>query len=317
MAALICAAMWTGGAAAAAYPDRPIKLVVPFPPGGTTDVLGRIFGQYLSQKLGGTVVVENKPGAASALGIDDVAKSAPDGYTLLWGPSDGLAVLPAVRSNMPYQPLTDFTPLGLVAKAPFAFAVKADFAAQDIKGLVAYAKQHPGGLNFGTPGIGSAGHLTTALLELRAGIKLTHVPYKGGAQAINDVMAGQIQMITASPTALVSFAQAGKLRMLAQTGKTRIALASDVPTMIEAGFPGFVAESWFGVFGPKALPADIAAKLMQAITATQGNPEVVSQFNKVGVIPADVPVAEVPAFLASNLKFWSDIAAKADIHVSQ
>jgi tripartite-type tricarboxylate transporter receptor subunit TctC len=317
LAAIVAAAMWTNGATAAPYPDQPIKLVIPFPPGGTTDVLGRIFAQYLSQKLGSPVVVENKPGAASALGIDDVAKATPDGYTLLWGPSDGLAVLPAVRSNLPYQPLKDFTPLGLVAKVPFAFAVNANFPAHDIKGLVAYAKGHPGALNYGTPGIGSAGHLTTALLELRTGIKLTHVPYKGGAQAINDTMAGQIQMTTASPTALVSFVQAGKLRLLAQTGETRIALVPDVPTMIEAGVPDFVAESWFGVFGPKALPSDIATKLTQAVAATQSNPEVQSQFNKVGVVPADIPAAEFPSFLASNMKLWSDIATKADIHINQ
>lgn len=192
LAGIVAALIWTNGATAADYPDRPIKLVVPFPPGGTTDVLGRIFAQYLAQKIGGSVVVENKPGAASALGIDFVAKSDPDGYTLLWGPSDGLGVLPAVRSNLPYRPLDDFTPLGLVAEAPFSFAVNADFPVHDIKELIAYAKDHPGGLNYGTPGIGSAGHLATALLQLRTGIKLTHVPYKGGAQAINDVLAGQI-----------------------------------------------------------------------------------------------------------------------------
>ena len=157
--------IWTNGATAAAYPDRPIKLVVPFPPGGTTDVLGRIFAQYLAQKIGGSVVVENKPGAASALGIDLWRSRSRRLHTVVGPLGRPRRVVPAVRSNLPYRPLTDFTPLGLVAEAPFSFAVNADFPVHDIKELIAYAKDHPGGLNYGTPGIGSAGHLATALLN--------------------------------------------------------------------------------------------------------------------------------------------------------
>lgn len=314
--AVVALVLWAQPGVAADYPDRPIRLIVPFPPGGTTDVLGRIFAQALAKELGGTLVVENKPGAASALGIDLVAKANPDGYTLLWGPSDGLAVLPAVRSNLPYHPQTDFTPLGLIAYAPFAFAVGAAFPAHDIKELVAYAKAHPGAVNYGTPGVGSAGHLATALLELRAGIKLTHVPYKGGAAAINDVLAGQIPMTTASPTALLPFVPTGKIRLLAQTGETRLPLIPDVPTMAEAGVPDCVAVSWFGVLGPKGLPDAVSAKLVAAIAAAKNNPELATRFKEVGVQPAAIAASGFEQFLTENMKLWSDIATRSDIHVN-
>jgi tripartite-type tricarboxylate transporter receptor subunit TctC len=314
--ALAALAMWTRAGVAADYPDRPVRLIVPFPPGGTTDVLGRIFAQALSDKLGGTVFVENKPGAASALGIDSVAKASPDGYTLLWGPSDGLAVLPAVRSNLPYHPETDFTPLGLIAYAPFAFAVGTAFPAHDIKELVEYAKAHPGAVNYGTPGVGSAGHLATALFERRAGIKLTHVPYKGGVAAINDVLSGQIPMTTASPTALLPFVTTGKIRLLAQTGETRVSLIPAVPTMAEAGIPDCVAESWFGVLGPKGLPDAITAKLVAAIAAAKSNPEIETRFAQVGVQPAAIPASGFEQFLTDNMKLWNDIATRSDIHVT-
>ncbi len=316
LAVIAAAVVWMHTGLAADYPDRPIKLIVPFPPGGTTDVLGRIFAQSLSEKLGSPIVVENKAGASSAIGIDAVAKAVPDGYTLLWGPSDGLAVLPAVRSDLPYQPEMDFTALGLVAYAPFVFAVSSKLPVQNLKGLIAYANDKPDALNYGTPGVGSAGHLATALLEIRTGIKLTHVPYKGGLQAINDLLAGQIQMTTASPTALLPFVQTGAIRLLAQTGKTRISLIADVPTMAEAGVPDFVVESWFGVLGPKGLPASVTAKLAAAIVVAQSSQEVRKQFAAVGVRLANSKSLDFKSFISDNVKLWSDVAARSNIHVN-
>ncbi|MDH7798939.1 MULTISPECIES: tripartite tricarboxylate transporter substrate binding protein [unclassified Beijerinckia] len=302
-------------AVAQAYPDKPIKLVVPFAAGGTTDALGRIFAQAFSQSIGQSVVVENRPGAGSAFGIDIVAKSPADGYTLLWGSADGLAVLPAIRTNLPYNAEKDLTPITLFAAAPFVYALHPSIPAKSVADFVRYAKANPGKINYGSPGVGSVAHLATALLETRIGIKLTHVPYKGGSQAISDLISGQIEMTTTSPTVILPFVQAGSISAIAQTGQMRSPLLPNVPTMVEAGYGDFVVGSWFGLLGPANLPDGVTKALKETSERIKANPELQTQFKQVGADLMDARSIDFKAFIKDNIKMWKDVVSKAGIQV--
>lgn len=245
--------------AQAAYPNKPVRVIIPFPPGGTLDLVGRMLAQKMSEQTGQTFVVENKPGGNGFIGADAVAKAAPDGYTLLFNAST-FVTAPMVVKTAPYEVNRDFSPIVLVAQAPLAVSVNNDLPVKDIAGLVAHAKANPGKLNFAIGSTGSAGHLSTELLKRAGGIDLMIVPYKGTAPAFQDLVGGQIQGFVDPLLGAMNFHKAGKLRIVAVTSKSRVPTLPDVPTVGEA-VPGYEFYSWYGLWGPARMPADITAKL--------------------------------------------------------
>ena len=239
------------GAQAQAYPSRPIRLVVPFTPGGSTDILARAIGLELGKAWNASVVVENVPGAGGAIGADKVAKAAPDGYTLLMGHIGTLAVNPSLYPKLPYQPLKDFTPVAWVANVPNVLVLHPSTPAANMKAFVAHAKANPGRLNYGSGGNGSAANLATEYLKMRTNISLVHIPYRGTAPAVNDLVAGQTQVLFTGVPAVIAQVRSGQLKALAVSGKARVEALPDVPTVNEAlGLKDFEADQWYGVVAP-------------------------------------------------------------------
>ena len=286
------------GLAVAAYPDRPVKLVLPFPPGGPTDTLGRQLAQALSTSFGQNVFVENKAGGNSAIGSDAVAKAAPDGYTLLFNASL-FATNPHLVA-LPYDIYRDFTPIALVAKAPLLIVVNNDLPARTVAELIAYAKANPDKLNFGIGSNGSAGHLAQELLRSNAGVSIQMVPYKGSTPAYADLMGGRIQGFTDPVLGAIGQVQGGKVRALAVTSAKRLSVLPDVPTVAESGMPGFEYHSWYGLWGPAGLPADIVQKLNGEVNRWLAQPEVRAQFDKLGYEAQPGTPAEFDRFVRVN-----------------
>jgi tripartite-type tricarboxylate transporter receptor subunit TctC len=254
-----------------AYPSQPIKLIVPYPAGGTTDFLGRLVAEQFRTGLGATVVVENKPGAATTLGADQVARSAPDGYTLLLATSTTLAINKALYRKLPYDPVRDFTPIALVAGVPFALIVSPSLPVTTLTQFIAYARSNPG-LAYGSAGNGSPQHLGAEMLRAAAGLDVRHVSYRGGAPAMLDVIAGRIPfMVVDLPLALPQIRE-GKVTVLGVTTLSRVAAASEIPTLSEAGLPGFELVPWQGVVAPAGLPRTIADQLAAQIATLVANP---------------------------------------------
>ncbi len=266
--------------ASAAWPERPIRLVLPFPAGGPTDTLARQLAQQLQLELGQSVVVDNRAGANSAIGSDIVAKSPADGYTLLFNASI-FAINPHLV-QLPYDIYRDFTPIALVAKAPLLIAVNRDLPVKDVRALIAYAKANPGKLNFGIGSNGSAGHLAQESLRSTAGVDIVMVPYKGSSPAYVDLIGGRLQGFTDPVLGALPQVQGGTVRALAVTSAKRLAILPDVPTVAESGVPGFVFHSWYGLWGPANLPRPIVERLNAAITRWVTSPDVRAQFEQLG-----------------------------------
>ena len=258
-AAAAALALGLAPAWAQAYPSKPVRVIIPFPPGGTLDLIGRMLAQKMSEQTGQTFVIENRPGGNGFIGADAVAKAPADGYTLLFNAST-FTTGPMVVKSAPYDVNRDFTPVVLVAQAPLAVSVNNDVPAKDIAGLMAHAKANPGKLNFAIGSTGSAGHLSTELLKRAGGVDLTIVPYKGTAPAFQDLVGGQIQGFVDPLLGAMNFHKAGKLRIVAVTSKGRVPTLPDVPTVGES-VPGYEFYSWYGLWGPAKLPADITARL--------------------------------------------------------
>ena len=273
-------ALANGGAAHAAWPDHPIRLILPFPAGGPTDAIGRMLAQRLTTAIGQSVVVENRAGANSAIGSDAVSKSPPDGYTLLFNASI-FAINPHLV-KLPYDIHKDFTPVALVAKAPLVIAVNKDLPVRDVRELIAYAKANPGKLNFGIGSNGSAGHLAQEQLRVATGIDIVMVPYKGSTPAYADLIGGRLQGFTDPLLGALGQVQGGNVRALAVTSTRRLAILPDVPTVAESGVPGFQFGSWYGLWGPPGLPADIVARLNGEVNRWVADPPVRVQFDQLG-----------------------------------
>ena len=263
----------------AAWPDKPLRLVIPFPPGGPTETLGRQLAQALSTSLGQSVVVENKAGGNSAIGSDAVSKSAPDGYTLLFNAS--LFATNPHLVKLPYDIHKDFTPIVLVAKAPLLIAVNNDLPAKTVTDLIAYANANPGKLNFGIGSNRSAGHLAQELRS-NAGIEIQMIPYKGSTPAYADLIGGRLQGFTDPVLGAIGQVQGGKVRALAVTSSKRLSALPNVPTVAESGMPGFEYHSWYGLWGPPGLPADVVQKLNADVNRWLAQPDVRVQFDKLG-----------------------------------
>jgi tripartite-type tricarboxylate transporter receptor subunit TctC len=279
---LLVAAAACSSSFAQAWPAKPIRLVVPFPAGGGTDIIGREVSQKITEGTKWPFIVDNKPGSGGNIGIDNVAKSPADGYSLVLGQTSNLAINPSLYSKLPYDPVKDLTPISKVASAPLALVVSADSPYRTLGELVAAAKAKPGSVNFATSGNGTVAHLATELFQKEAGVKLTHIPYKGASQGINDVIGGQVQVYVSSIPTLIGHIKNGKLRGLAVTSLKRVDDLPQVPTVAESGYKGFEAVTWFGVLGPANLPKDITARLNTEINKALQTPELQKKLNDQG-----------------------------------
>ena len=300
-------------ASAQTYPDRPIRLIAPFPAGGLADVLARAVGDEMSKSLGQPVIVENRAGAGGNTGADAVAKAAPDGYTLLMSSAGILTANPHLYAKMPFDAATAFIPVSNVAQMSMILVVHPKIGAQNLQEFVALAKAQPGKINFGSPGIGTTGHLGLAMFMHAAGVQITHVPYRGAAPAVTDLIAGQIDGVVDNPPTVIAHIQAGKLRPLAVAAKERMALLPDVPTAAEAGVPNYEASSWFGIAAPAGTPPAIVARLHKAIADAVRTPAMKERFAKSGAqLIGDTP-EHFAAQIRAEYKRWGEIIRAANI----
>ncbi|MEI6299977.1 MAG: tripartite tricarboxylate transporter substrate binding protein [Betaproteobacteria bacterium] len=316
LAAIAAVLLLTPPAAQAqAYPSKPVRLVVPFAPGGTTDVLARIVAQKLGASLGQQVIVENKPGANGNIGTDAVAKSPGDGYTLVMSFDGTMAINPNVYKSLPFDPQKDLAPVVNIAQVPLLIVVHPSLKANTIEEFIALAKASPGRINYSSAGHGSTGHLTGELLKARAGIDMTHVPYKGGGQAMQDVLAGQIQMlITALPTA-EPYLAGGRLRALAFSSAKRVARLPAVPTLAESGYPGFDVTSWYGILAPASTAPDLVQKLNGEIGQALAQKDLQDRFAALGIEPVGGTPGEFAATIKTDTTRWAKVVKDAGIHL--
>jgi len=287
--------------AAEDYPSRSVRMVVPFPAGGPTDIVGRPLAKMLGDRLGQTVYIDNRGGAGGSIGADIVAKSPPDGYTILLGTVGTSAINATLYKNLPHDPVKDFTPLAGIASAPVAVVANPSAGFASLQDLVEQARARPGAINYGSAGNGTPGHLAGAMFCKTVGIELTHVPYKGSAPAVVDLLGGQIPLMFDPVQSILSHVQGGKLRALAITSLDRIKVLPDVPTVSESGWKNFEATAWWAVFGPAGLPGPAAQRLTQDLNAIVDAPEFVSLLAEIGVQPLKKPLAE---FQKSELQKW-------------
>ncbi len=293
-----------GNAAAQAYPDRPVRIIVQFSPGGNVDTAARVIAQQLTKQLGQQMVVDNRAGASGSIAYQTVATASPDGYTLGIGHIGHLALNPHMLGKLPYDPLRDFTAISRTVEAPNLLAVHPSLPAKSVKELVAHAKANPGKIAHGTGGVGTVGHLAGEVLSARAGISLLHVPYKGTSQVIADLIGGQVQMSFGGPPALLPHVKSGKLRALAITTLKRSEAFPDLPTVAEAGFPGFQAVAWMGIIAPAGVSPKIVDALNREIRAALAVREVQDPLGRLGFeLGASTP-AEFAAFIRSEHAFW-------------
>lgn len=303
--AVTCVISSGGAIAQPAYPNKPIRLVVPFPPGGATDLLARIVSQKLTEALGQSVVVENKPGAGSIVGADAVAKSLPDGYTLLMATSTTLAINPSLYRKLPYDPVKDFTPVAMVASVPFVLVVKSSMPVRNVAELVSMVKAQPS--TYASAGNGTMHHLAAERFKTVAKIDLTHVPYQGSSPAVKDVLGGQVPMMFADLAPALPHINSGRLHALAVTSAQRIEMLPDVPTIAESGYPGFHAMAWQSIVTPAGTPRDIVSKLGLEINKILAQPSVQQQILKVGMITNPLPLDQLQGYVVSEIAQWSKI----------
>ncbi len=302
-------------ARAQAFPDQPVRMIVPFAAGGPADIIARLISRVMGERLGRPVVVESRPGAGGSIGVDLVAKSRPDGHTLVLASSGAVVILPHLRSNLPYDPLRDITPISQVLGVPQIVSVTPGLGIRTLAELIARAKAEPGRIAFGSAGIGSSLHMAGELLKLRAGVDITHVPYPGAAPAVTDLIAGRIQLLMADTPALIGHVRAGALPALAVTSAERLGVLPDVPTAVEAGVPGMISETWYGLLGPAGLPADRLATLHAALTAALRDEETSRQLlNQGGRIVGSAP-AEFAAFIRQTHATWGEVVRATGVRL--
>jgi tripartite-type tricarboxylate transporter receptor subunit TctC len=282
------------------YPNRPVRLIVPYPPGGPTDIMGRIVSDVLTRRLGQNFVVDNRGGAATAIGAEMAARAQPDGYTLLVSSETTFAVNPALRPKLAYNPMRDFAPVSLLTTQPYVLAVSPSMSANSVAQLIAYAKAHPGQLRYGSAGTGSANHLAGEMFKHAAGIDILHVPYKGNGPAIIDLISGQISLMLGSISSLQPHAATKKLRLLAVASAKRAAAAPDVPTFAEGGMPGFEVKGWNGIVAPRGTPAPVIRRLNAEIVAGFAQADVQERLRKQSIDAATGKPEEFSAHMKSE-----------------
>jgi len=295
---------------AQAWPNKPVKIVVPFAPGGATDIIGRLVAQKLSDRLGQPVIVENKPGAGTTIGNAVVAKAAADGYTLLFAPTP-FVITQALYPSLPYDPAKDFAPVALLAVSPFILVVNDALPAKNVGELVALAKARPGALTFCSAGSGSVPHLAGELFKLNANVDIVHVPYKGGGPAISDLIGGQVNMMFATPIEVMQHVQSGRLRVLATTASRRLPALPNVPTVQEGGVAEFDVYAFFGVLAPGGTPKDIVDRLAMELGRVMADPDVVQRFAEQSAEPRVLGPAAFATFLQSERIKWADVVKRS------
>jgi tripartite-type tricarboxylate transporter receptor subunit TctC len=304
------------GTVAQAYPTKPIRLIVPSAPGGGTDIAARLIAQGLTESLGQAVVVDNRGGAGGIAGVTVAAKlSAPDGYTLVLGSNGHLSFASAINPKLPYDPQKDLTPISLVANQPFVLAVSAAVPANSIRELVALAKAKPGSVTYGSGGNGSASHLGVELFQIKSGITLMHIPYKGTGPGMSALMSGELQLLMAGLATVLPQAKSGKIKVLAVSGTQRSRMAPDVPTVAEAGVPGYDFNVWYGMMAPGGTPRPIINKLAGDIVRLLKAPVVLERFAVAGLEPMSNTPDEFAALLKQEIPAWNKIARDANIRV--
>jgi tripartite-type tricarboxylate transporter receptor subunit TctC len=316
IAMAFASALWVMPAVAQNYPSKPIRLIVPSAPGGGTDIVARVIAQGLSEAWGQTVVVDNRGGAGGLAGVTVVAKtSAPDGYTLLLGSNGHLSFAPAVNRQLPYDPQKDLAPVSLVAAQPFALAVSAGLPVATMKEFIAYAKSHPRAISYGSGGTGTASHLGTELLMLSAGFSMLHVPYKGTGPGMVALMSGELQFLMAGLATVMSQSKSGKIKVLAVTGAQRSRVAPDIPTVAEAGVPGYEFIVWYGIMVPGGTPRAIILKLNAEIAQVLNSQATRERYATAGLEPISNSPDEFAALLKREIPKWKKIAKDANIRV--
>ncbi|MFN0160147.1 MAG: Bug family tripartite tricarboxylate transporter substrate binding protein [Burkholderiales bacterium] len=307
----VCAlalAMLAASSHAQPYPNKPIRLVVPFPPGGATDAWARIVQVRLGEALGTSILIDNRGGAGGMIGAEIVAKSAPDGYTLLLGNIANMAMNVGVYPSMPYDPLRDFTPIMHTVDVNYVLVVHPGVPATNLKELIAHAKANPGRLTYGSAGAGSAPHLATELLKQRAGIFIVHIPYRGGGPMVADLLGGQIQLGIGDQANLMPQVRAGKLRALGVGSKNRSPVYKDLPTIAEQGFPGYEAGAWQGIVAPAGLPPDIARRINEALARAMALPEVREKMVGAGLEIVSSSQEQFARHIRDEITKWVNVA---------
>lgn len=299
-------------AAAQPFPSKPVRLVVPWSPGGGVDTMARILQSKLSEGLGQPVIVENRAGATGAIGTDFVAKSAPDGYTLIMGSPGSMSIASVLNPRLPYKPVTDLAPVAMTANISNVLVVNPSLPVNNVSELIALARAQPGKITFGSSGLGSVLHLTGELLKMLANIDLLHVPYKGTNPALADIVGGQTSMMFADPSAL-PLVKSGKLRALAQTSAKRSSAMPDIPTVAESGVQGFVVDSWYAIFAPAGTPAPVIARLNMNIVKAIKDPELNTKLIAAGQDPAPSTPQELDAKLKADIALWTRVVEAAKI----
>ncbi|HEX3098482.1 MAG TPA: tripartite tricarboxylate transporter substrate binding protein [Usitatibacter sp.] len=304
-AAILLAA--SGLAFAETYPAKPIHFIVPYPAGGPLDTVARLLGQKVSESVKQPVIVDNKPGAGGNIGADLVAKSAPDGYTILMGAVATHAINPTLYAHIPYDPVRDFAPVTQVASTPNVLVVNPSLPVSSVKEFIAYAKAHPGALNFGSGSTGSAGHLAGELFKAMAGVQMVHVPYKGAGPAMQDLIGGEIQLMFDNLASSLGQMRAGKVKALAVTTARRSSLAPELPTVAESGLPGFDISTWFGVFAPGGTPRDVVERLHAEFVKALADPAVRDTMTKLGAEPVGNTPAQFAAYIQSEARKYAEV----------
>ena len=310
-ALLVPGALWA--ASPAAYPSKPVRFVVPFSPGGSTDTLARAIGVKLTDYLGEQVVVDNRPGANGDIGMLLVARATPDGYTIVLGYIANLGIGPSLYAKMPYDPVKDFAPVTQVAEASNILVTHPSLPAADFKAFIAYTKANPGKVNFASAGVASVGHLTGELLNQLAGMDMVHVPYKGSGQAISDLVGGHVKVMISGMASTLPHVRSGKLRALATTGAKRTPATQDVPTIAESGFPKFEATSWFGVLAPAGTPRPVINRLNADVVKTLAQPDVRKRLEGIGFdIVGGTPEA-FAAYIKTEIRKWEKVVKASGV----
>lgn len=316
MKAVLAAALLAGATLCnAQFPNKPIRLVVPYPAGGTTDIMARILQEQLVKTLGQPVIVDNKAGAAGAIGTREVARAAPDGYTLIFGNNGPSAITPLLQKDTGYDPVKDFAPVSLTSIAPMSLVVTSKFPIQDVKGLIEFARNNPQKVEYSTAGIGSFGHLASELFAKSAGVKLFHIPYKGSSQSTLAVITGEVKMLlTTSSESMSSAVKAGTLKLLGVSSTKPFPLAPGVPTIGET-VPNFEVNVWFGVLAPAGTPEDVIAKLNDAIGKALAQPTVQQRFASFGLLAQGSTPKQFGDTVATEVERWRDVIRTSNIQV--
>lgn len=303
-------------ASAQNYPARPIKLIVGYAPGGFTDIAARLIAAGLQKRIGQPVVVANRPGATGTIGADDVAKAKPDGYTLLLAHQNSNAVAPAIFPHLPYDVVKDFTPIALVASTPLLMIVNPAVPAKSVGEFIQLARKNKGTLKFASSGIGSSQHLAAAMFMLATGTEMMHIPYKGSSQALTDLLSGRVNLNFDSPPSTLPYIKSGKLRALGITSAKRSPLLPDVPTMAEAGLPGFEFTQWFGVVGPAGMSPSVVEKLNEAINAVIKSPEIRQRLESLGATPIGGTPEQFAMTIKTDTRRFAKLVKDAKIEIN-